>query len=547
MKRSKKTVVLAIIFMVLTTVLAACSSNNKEEPAASASSTQPASESGSSAPASEANAKQLELSISFMGIKDGFDAPGAKDDAIFNDLQKKFNITVNPVQITWNDWQEKAKVWAASGQLPDIFPNVIAVDNPAMYASWAKQGVIKALPEDLSNYPNLARIMALPAVQPLKVDGKFYMIPRMTYNDSSDWILDRPITYRKDWAAQAGFTSDPQSFEEFVTMIKAVMKQHPGIVGVALNAQPYLLTQMLGSFPEMSNERSWVKEDGKWIPAYASARAYDGIKQLRQLYSEGLLDKDFAIQKAGDGFTKFLNGQAFISYGGTLTEPQNVDAFKKANPDAKLTDAIGLMNIWPAADGNRYTFVETPYWSELFFSNEIDDEKFERALQLMDYMVSEEYAALRHNGIEGVDYKIEDGKAISLLQGDETLKKKYPINDVIASLAAWHGGFGKSGKKVIKSDPEQAAMDAYNLTMFQKFKQEDKPAPINFDILLMSTPAKDKLGGISATVREDLINVILGKGDPVEMWQSAVKKYDAKGLQEAITEVNAKAQELGIQ
>ena len=137
--------------------------------------------------AAKANVKPVELNISWMDIQNGFDDPGAKDDTIFNDLQKKFNITVNPVQITWNDWQDKAKVWAASGQLPDIFPNAIAVDNPSLYASWAKQGVIKALPDDLSKYPNIAKIMKLPSVQPLKVDGKFYMIPRMTFNDSSDW------------------------------------------------------------------------------------------------------------------------------------------------------------------------------------------------------------------------------------------------------------------------------------------------------------------------------------------------------------------------
>ncbi len=428
-----------------------------------------------------------------MGIQDGFNAPGAKEDVIFNDLQKKFNVTIKPVQVTWNDWQEKAKVWAASGQLPDIFPNAIAVENPALYASWAKQGVIKALPDDLSKYPNLARIMALPSIQPLKVDGKFYTVPRMTYNDSSDWILDRPILYRKDWAAQAGFTSEPQSFDEFVTMVKAVQKQHPGTVGIALMNKDFLNTLFLPTFPEMSNKKSWTNENGKWLPSFASSKINDGIKQLRQLYSEGLLDKDFAIQKEADGFTKFMNGQAFISLGGTFTIPANVETFNKANPGVTLADAVGLMNIWPAADGNRYTFVETPFWSETYFSNKLDDETFDRALQLIDYMSSEEYSALAVNGILDTDYKMEGDKAVSLLKGDETLQKKYPVNSAIGFLAQWNGAFGKAGKAVVNPNPDVAAWQAYDHDMFVKFKQEDKPAPINFDIMLMSTPAKDKL------------------------------------------------------
>ena len=482
-----------------------------------------------------------------MDIKNGFDDPGAKNDTIFNDVQKKFNITVNPVQITWNDWQDKAKVWAASGQLPDIFPNAIAVDNPSLYASWAKQGVIKALPDDLSKYPNIAKIMKLPSVQPLKVDGKFYMIPRMTYNDSSDWVMDRQIVYRKDWAAQAGFTSEPKSFDEFVAMIKAVQKQHPGTVGVALQNKSFLNTIFLSSFPEMSNGKSWTNEGGKWMPSYASSKTVDGIKQLRQLYSEGLLDKDFGIQKEGDGFTKFMNGQAFITFGSSFFgNAANVDTFKKANPGVKVADAVGFMNIWPAADGNRYTFVETPYWSETFFSNKLDDAKFDRALQLIDYMASDEYDALAVNGIQGVDYKIEGDKAISLLKSDEALNKKYPITTGMGALASWRGGFQKSGKRVVDSNPDVAAWVSYDLATFVKLKKEDKPAPINFDVMLMSTPAKDKLGAFYSGAQDDLIKVILGKDDPAKMWQDAIKSYDAKGLPDAIAEVNAKAKELGI-
>ena len=235
MKKSKKAMAPAVMFVVLAMVAAGCGSNEKKDQLTSSSTTPSATES-----AAKANVKPVELNISWMDIKNGFDDPGAKNDTIFNDVQKKFNITVNPVQITWNDWQDKAKVWAASGQLPDIFPNAIAVDNPSLYASWAKQGVIKALPDDLSKYPNIAKIMKLPSVQPLKVDGKFYMIPRMTFNDSSDWSLARPILYRKDWAAQAGFTSEPKSFDELVAMIKAVQKQHPGIAGIAIQNKDFL-------------------------------------------------------------------------------------------------------------------------------------------------------------------------------------------------------------------------------------------------------------------------------------------------------------------
>ncbi len=39
----------------------------------------------------------------------------------------------------------------------------------------------------------------------------------------------------------------------------------------------------------------------------------------------------------------------------------------------------------------------------------------------------------------------------------------------------------------------------------------------------------------------DIVKVILGKEDPVAQWKEKVKVYDAKGVQDAIKEVNKEA------
>ncbi|WP_214626008.1 extracellular solute-binding protein [Paenibacillus agaridevorans] len=534
-----------LLSLLLVLVVSACS-NNGNQPAASTDPTTSNNETGATAaPSTDPNAEKIELTVSTWNIQEGFDDPGAKNDTIANNMQEKFNLTLKPVQVTWDDWTEKYKIWATSNQLPDMFVNNLVTDDPGLYVTWAEQGIIKPLPEDMSKYPNLAKILELPSVQPLKLDGKYYMIPRLTYDNSDDWVLDRPIRYRKDWAAEAGYTSDPKSFDEFVAMTKAVLAKHPNAVGLAVNNNQTLLTHFLGSYPEMANIKSWVKEDNRWIPSYASSKVNQGVQELRSLYEQGILDKDFAIQKVGDGPNKFLNGQAFAVYGGGISLDL-LNQFEKANPGVTAAEGIGLMSMWPAADGKKYTFAETPYWSEMFFRADLDDAKFDRALQLIDYMASEEFAVLVKNGIEGVDFKMENGKAVSLLTQDESLAKKYPIINVISYLGAWNQGFIYSGKQTLNTNPIMAAYEQLQIDTFNKLKAEGTPIPINFDVLLLSTPAKDAIGGLTATAMDDLYKVILGKEDAVTMWQNAVKSYDAKGLQEAITEVNAKAAELGI-
>lgn len=490
-----------------------------------------------------ATQKQLELSVAAWDIQTGFTKPNASNDTIYNDMAKKLNITIKPVQITWNDWQEKAKVWAASQQLPDIFVNSLATDNTSLYQMWAKQGVIKAIPDDLSAYPNLQKLLALPSVQSLKIDGKLYMIPRGG-GDDTPGTLARPIRYRKDWAEQAGYTTAPQSFEDFVAMTQAVMKQHPGISGLTINNKDYLLTQFLGSFPEFELPNSWVKEDGKWIPAFTSNKVDTGIQQLRTLYTDGILDKDFAIQKDADGVNKFISGKSFALYG--LEGTPKVEQFKEANPGVDISEAIGYLDIWPAADGKRYYFNSTPYWSETYFPSSLSDEKFDRALQLMDYLVSEDFQKVRDNGIENVDYKTDNGQAVSLLKDGELLADKYPITGALAYVGTWNNGFYR-GQNVPNSDPSTAALEKIQIDTNARRAQEYTPVPVNFDIFLMSTPAKNKLSGLNGNITDDIIKVILGKGDPVAQWKDIVKSYDAKGLQDAIKEVNEEATKRGIQ
>lgn len=535
--RKQKNMSWVLIILLLAVVLSACGTNNNEQ--VSNEGTAPASESSKD----QTNENQ-KLKVAIWNIQDGFNAEGAANDTIFNNLQKKLNVTIEPVQITWNDWQEKLKVWSASSQLPDVFPNDLAA-NLGLYKTWAKQGIIKPLPEDLSKYPNIQKVMSEPSIQSFKIDGKFYMIPRMTYSSSSDWVMDRPVYYRKDWATQAGFTSPPKNFEELVAMIKAVQAQHSGIAGISVNNKSFLLTQFLGSFPEMVNEKSWVKEDGKWIPSFMSTRMYDGIKQLRTLYSEGLLDKDIATQKDADGVTKFVNGQSFILFGGFGN--QHIEQFLKANPNVKFEQAFGFLDWFPAVDGQRYTFSEAPFWSEIYFNNKISDAKFDRALQMIDYMMSEEYATLVKNGIEGTDYKLENGKAVSLLQGDQTLSKKYPITALFYCLGAWNNGFIYTGKQVVNSNPNYAAYEQMLIDKYNELKSKAKPAPINFEVMMMSTPAKDKTANLRIDAIGSLLKVIIGKDDPVEMWKKEIKDLYAKGLQDAIEETTKTADEKGIQ
>lgn len=114
----------------------------------------------------------------------------------------------------------------------------------------------------------------------------------------------------------------------------------------------------------------------------------------------------------------------------------------------------------------------------------------------------------------------------------------------LSYLGKWGDELAFKGKSPVKADPTKAQIDKNNIDFLKKSIDTVTPAPINFDIAMMSTPAKDKVSGIKWM--DDVYKVILAKGDVEKMWNDVIKSYDAKGLQDAIKEVNQKATEMGI-
>lgn len=114
----------------------------------------------------------VEISIALRDIDKSF--PQGANDPLYQQVQKDLNIKIVPKALSWSDWNDKLNVWAASGQLPDVF----CTDNigKQTYFNWINQGIVKELPADLNKYPNVKQVIELPDVAAYKVNGKNYFI-----------------------------------------------------------------------------------------------------------------------------------------------------------------------------------------------------------------------------------------------------------------------------------------------------------------------------------------------------------------------------------
>lgn len=490
----------------------------------------------------------LEISVGFWDIDNV--AARFEEDRIFQDLMKKFNITLKPVNVTWDDYVQKYQMWAASGQLPDVF----ATDaiGTQYYRNWVNQGIVKSLPEDMSAYPHLAAYFETPDIKGLSEDGKFYNVPRRMFPTVQWSVLDRPVLYRWDLAQKAGIMKEPETWDEFKAMLQAIVDQDPE--GKKVTGLTSSTVKMLGGFfwlygnaaatsDGSGSDFKWIKEDGQYVPAVFSKNALPALQNMREMFENKLVDPDIALTKPDTAYDKFVSGKsaALLMGGGFMGIDQNVyeKRWKTAYPDADFTENIKVLKPLKGPDGERYHPVFKTYWSESYFNAKIDDKKLDRILRLYDYVLSEEGSTLLTYGMEGEDYKLEGDKKVPL--HEENLNEKYPAKTFLLNLVTYNtsDAYAMDSPTIANKNIRQEAVN------FIDWSINNSNVP-DYDIRLtyMSTPTKDKF---SVLDHDDLLKVMLSKEPVDKAWNDILTSYKSKGLDRMIEEVNVKAKESGIE
>ncbi|MGO4107682.1 extracellular solute-binding protein [Paenibacillus sp. YAF4_2] len=544
MKGIKKLGIIVACMTLFTGLLAACSGNGNEKTAESES---PSSANSSTAGEENPYKDPMEISVSFWDIE--AEMAKVKDDPIVQEIMNKFNIKIKPVNTTWDDYGQKIQMWAASGQLPDVF--AIDAIGTQYQRKWVEQGVVAPLP-DLTKYPNLAKYFETPDIAGLAVDGKQYTIPRRMF-PSVDWsALDRVVYYRWDLAQAAGITKEPETWDEFNAMLEAIVKADPE--GKKITGLTTAQVKMLGGLfwlygnPVATSDGSgadfkWIKEDGKFIPAVFSKNAIPALQNMKNMYDRNLIDPDIALTSPDIAYDKFASGKvaAMLSGGGFINLDLNVNTKRWAAsyPDTDISEAVKVLKPLKGPDGERSHAIFKTYWSESYFSGKIAPEKLDRILALYDYVLSPEGKDLLTYGKDGVDYKVEGDKKVML--DDTPFVEKYPAAGFLRDLVAYETSdrYNISNPAIADEGLRQDAVDYVDWIL-----NNTKVPEYDIRLTYMSTPTKD-----SFTIfdHDDLLNVMLSK-DPVEKsWQKVVDDYKSKGLDKMIEEVNAKAKEEGIE
>ena len=487
-------------------------------------------------------------------------------------LNEMFNVKITPSNYDYENWDELVNTAINGNNLTDVIHfNLKAYNYGSTYERWVRDDMIKALPDDLSKWPRIKDLISkVSNVDALKINGHLYGIPILNdiTNPNKDFS-NFTYVYRRDVAkaideqnaSKPGYEpvykeGDVYTWGEFERLLSA-FKVYAG-------QQKEKISVMVDEdwgFPSVTNfykdvPHCFTKDaNGKAINAFTSDKYIAGLKKARQ-YVTGI-DPDTGenlgtMYYSQDQFTftanrakeTYLGGRAYILYDNyslanyiTLRK-----SFKKNNKNVNLDDGTALLKVM-GPDGN-FALEGTENWfSMTMFNYDISQEKMEKILDIIDYLLTEEGTRLAIYGKEGYDYNIVDGKVELTEQGwEKGADGQYGPKINGAKYLRYMATLGNDTKSY---DP-YTEMDAFNIIndWSQEMARAKNAGKLRIvkepaDIDWMSTPTKnDRTESILADANNfalkyafdelKTIEAYKAKFDEIVYWERILREINEK-------------------
>lgn len=489
--------------------------------------------------------KRISFSATSINLPDNVDF---MNDDVYKAFDEMFNFEYDLINITWETWAERDRIWINSGDMPDM---LFWDFNLKDYNTYKDQGLIKALPADYAEkYPNLASAIGKTGLgdylRENDPDKLLYMIPNVIYltppTETTDLVLDsRVIYYRKDWAEKVGITvGDTITVDQLAELAQAFIEKDPGgngagkTVGISATSG-----NMNGIFVQGYNSfyNAFHKgEDGKYVWGGFEDSTLQGVKTLKKFYDQGVLDKDYFTFKGKEHYDKFDSGLAGIFYDGASAANVNERfvAFSRSNPDIDSSNAIGLATL--VGPDNKFHGQQNilNYWAGLLFNPDIEDEKLDRILSILDYVCTPEGQRLIFAGIEGRDYTMNGDELVITREKDENgafvyIGDLYPSYNFFFTKAVLPDDWS-SHDPSLPAEVRDAAVNMFRV----KEKNMDLIEP-DYDVTLFAGEKKLKF---SVAVDNEITNMIVSGQDIDAQWAEFVSN-NQQAVTEVVDEINA--------
>ena len=478
--KGKKLISLLCAGAMTASLLAGCGSSSESADSSAASESEKSTETTAEADSTDSTASDgdtmtieiFDVAANYQGVQTGWFAKVVKD---------RFNIELNIIapQVAGDAIYQTR---SSSGNLGDIL-----ILESGQFKECVDAGLIKDISADIWNYSNLAdykdQIDVLNNGLEGNDNGATYGIPTEMLSTSptsysQDTIYSSPLL-RWDLYKELG-TPDIADLDGLLDVLEQMMEKHPtndagdacyamslwpdwdggdGMLGIANVVQ---LTTWYG---EKIKGSAILKPDGTFIPLTdKNGTYYKILKFLYEANQRGLVDPDSATQDWNSACAKMSAGQVYLMWYSWQTGFWN--------STERLKDGKGFI-FTPVADQDYYTDADAYYGSGRVWAvgSQVDDEKYAKIMEFLDWYASPEGLMFQHAGIEGFNYEVgEDGKFTQI--------NSNALMDNLNVPEEWGGGGYSDGNNAINqwivnaNSINPLTGETYAVTYWSSYKEE---------------------------------------------------------------------------
>jgi len=448
-------------------------------------------------------------------------------------FEEKLNLKFKAAWIATSGdaFDQKLKLSISSNDIPDAM-----VVGEKELRLLVKAGQVEDLTEAYQNYvsPTLKSMYDATEGRSLEAatfDGKLMALPNV--NVEADAI--QLLWIRQDWLDKLGL-QPPKTIEDLKNVAKAFIEKDPdgnkkadtlGLVGT--NFEPIYASYH--AYP-----RLWMKdESGKVTYGSINSETKQALSKLREMYEEGLIDKEFAIRK--DMNELLVSGKAGMYFSPWWAPWYPLADTVKTNPNAQWKayavplDSNGVFNTRLNPASSSFFVLKKGYkhpealvkYMNVYSSIETDPE----ALAKLDSKVNAFYYPLRATmvapNVVTVRYNAVKQALAGELKADElTVDQKDIYEKVLREQANPHADMGDwsfTNAYLVGA----AALEVNMNKVYGAFYSQTKAMELKW-------PALDKLEN------EYFIKIIMGT-EPIDSFDKYVEEWKRTGGDEITAEV----------
>ena len=450
------------------------------------------------------------------------DADKQIDNALYDYFSEKFQVDMDFIPMQFGERHEKARIWAASGDLPDLLWMDLNENLFPEWCTWVDSGLFAPVPDDLTPWPEVQKLFDSSIASELfRRNGQVYALACMRDMASADYTVCMNFVYRADWAEQLGMRKpgDIYTWNEFISLVKACIEQDPGGNGegktFGLSAPQWYFPDFFGIYQH--NIYEWGFEEPFFIAIngeyvwYPTTQEYiDGLKVAKGLYDDGIIWPDNVVDTNSSMFQDLYYAGQMVATAqhatiGNLTSGRN--RMEESFPGIDRELSWQIAKVSSPIDDNFFWQKQSPcYWSANSISAKTTQEQRDRIMDIWDWLLGEEGMRFRQYGIEGEQYVINNGN----------LEVLWEVNEKGNFVDPFPQSRGFYGRPILQDAenaftrftvPEADRRDGYDAWRWDW--ENAHIGKVDYIMLYSSTPNKDALGMFVGDVKGKAIELLV--------------------------------------